>query len=149
MMRYSDRLAREEAFTEALRAANDAIGNRQPHAQATDIIKALKRLRDEKPARLARLEPVDYLEKAQTAARAAWKAEPRGLGPKASASATVQTPAGVLSCETWRTRWRSNRTVWSSAYTLDGEPITVREIRDAGLAQRPTTRNRQKKEPTK
>lgn len=146
-MTHAARLARHDAFTDALRAADRVIGNEHATPQALQIIEAIKRLRDEKPARVASLNQVDYLTKVQEAARAAWMERHGGdvFGPEHDATASVETPLGQLSITTWRTRWNGERIAWASEYSLAGEPITVAEIKAAGLAQRPTTRNRRRK----
>lgn len=144
-MNHAAKLTRDDTITEALRAVNDAIGDDEPHEQAFRIIAALKALRDDR-TRVAG-GGVDYLRKVQDAAQRAWIA---GSGDPTTAG--LATPIGVLSCTTWQRKWsgsRGERAAWASEYTLDGEPITVSEIKAAGLAQRPTTRNRQKKEPRK
>lgn len=144
-MRQSTLIARSDALTDALRAANDAIGDDQPTRQAIDIIAAIKRMRDKKPARVTGSDRVDYLWLVQTGAKTKFRLRTDG----SPASWSIHTPLGILECTTWRKQWRSGKLAWFSEYMLNGEPITVREIRDAGLARRPTTRNRQKKEPTK
>lgn len=149
-MRQSELMARADALTDAIRVADDAIGDRQPHDQALAIIRALKRLRDESPARVHTLERVDYLEIVQRKARFVWLERYGSAVAEGHASgASIMTPLGLLSCRTWRTQWGADRLAWCSEYMLAGEPITVREIKAAGLAQRPTSRTRQKKEPTK
>lgn len=156
-MTHAARLAREDAITEALRAADNAIGQEAPTTQAMRIIDAIKRLRDDAPVRVTSLERVDYLRMVQDAARGAWTkqdAEAQAMRARgeefeidASASARVTTPLGTLRAVVWRTHWRGGRMAWASEYSLNDEPITVAEIRAAGLAQRPTTRRRQRKQP--
>lgn len=153
-MTYAARMAREDAITDALRATNDAIGDEVPTPQALRIIEAIKRLRASQPVRVARLERVDYLERVQQAARAAWmKAHGNGVtGPEHDASAGIDTPIGRLTMTIWRRQWNGKRGVriaWAGEYYLNGEPITIAEIKEAGLAQRPTTRNRQRAAPSK
>jgi len=147
-MTHTHKLARDEFITEALRAVNDAIGNEEPHAQAFRIIAAIKGLREDK-VRVAG-GGIDYLERVQNTARDVWIMEFGGkhgnivvVGPQATAG--IDTPIGRLRCTTWRTLWKGERAAWASEYSLNDEPITVREIKAAGLAQRPTTRNRQKR----
>lgn len=149
-MTHSLKLAREDFITEALRAVNDAIGTAEPHEQAFKIIAAIKALRDTK-ARVTN-GGVDYLRKVQEASQDAWRAEYGGThgnvvtdDPRCTASAGIVTPIGRLRVVTWRTTWKGDRPAWASEYYLDDAPITVREIRAAGLAQRPTTRTRQSK----
>jgi hypothetical protein len=150
MMRQSDRIAREKAFTDALRIAAEIVGDNQADPQMLLFIAAIKRLRDERPVRVASLERFDYLEKVQADAHGAWMdqcGDTNRVGPEHDAEAVIDTPLGPLSCRTWRERWANGKIAWKSIYSLAGEPITIREIKDAGLAQRPTTRTRQKKEP--
>lgn len=149
-MTQAARLARADALTEALRATNDAISNEPPTDQALRIIDAIKRLRDDKPARITSLNPVDYFSKAQYAAHAAWRARwpTEAVGPEHDATGSVSTPLGPLAATVWRQKWtgkRGERVVWAGTYMLNNEPITVAEIRESGLAQRPTTRRRRKK----
>lgn len=141
-MNVTTRLARHDALTDALREADRIIGSRHASAMALQIIDAIKRLRDEKPARVALLEPVDYLTRVQEAAQTAADPATR-VG-----AAKIETPIGILTATTWRTTWRGKRgerEVWRSEYGLDGAPITIAEIKAAGLAQRPTKRRRRVK----
>ncbi len=148
MMTHAAKLARDDAITEALRAANDALGDEEPDAQAFKIFAALRALRDPKPIR-APAGGIDYLARVQKAAQALWAAGVAQSGnPDAEATAGLDTPLGRLTCTTRKRRWtgkRGTRSAWASEYALNGDPITLREIRDAGLAQKATTRNRQKK----
>ena len=146
-MTHAARMARDDTITEALRAVNDAIGNEEPTDQAFRIIAAVKALRQ--PARVTSLARVDYLEKVQSEAQRAHIAaygyeDSRNLGQAYDAIAGIETPLGRLKCLTWRRQWSDGRIAWASEYSLNDEPITVAEIKAAGLAQRPTTRNRQK-----
>ncbi len=153
-MKLSERIAREDALSDALRAANDAIGDARPHAQALKIIEAIKRIRSDAPVVVATERPTDFLAMVQAKARMAWR-EAYGhshgpgvlIGPRHTASAEQETPLGALSAKTWRRPWkgkRGARLAWAAEYTLNGAPITLREIRMAGLAKRPTTRRRRK-----
>lgn len=149
-MSHTAKLAREDAFTDALRVTDEAIGDEQPTPQALRIIEALKRLRDAQPARVPGLERVDYLAQVQDAARSRWALDwdQENIGPAHDATAGVDTPLGRLSATVWRERWngyRGERIAWASEYSLEGEPITIAEIKAAGLAQKPTSRNRRKK----
>lgn len=149
-------LARDEAITDALRVANDAIGDEQPTAQALKIIAAIKRLRAADPVKIAALSRVNYLERLQRDAQAIWMAhygdlgavirgeEHKTLGPENDVIAGIDTPLGRFRCSTWRREWRGGRIAWASEYYLNDEPITIAEIEAAGLAQRPTTRQRRK-----
>lgn len=153
-MTHSDKLTREDALTQAIRAATQvvdaAVGRGEVASQqALDIIEAIKRLRSDRPARIPTGSGVDYLHKVQQLARALWcrdnQSSQDGIGPKFEASATFATPIGKLTCVTWRRAWngkQGERSAWASEYYLDGQPITVTEIRAAGLAQRPTRRKR-------
>lgn len=83
---------------------------------------------------------IDYLEQVQLKARQAW-VDGRMSQTTKAAVASVPTPLGALLCETWM---EAGKDRWQSLYMLAGEPITVREIKALGLAQRPTTRERKK-----
>lgn len=77
---------------------------------------------------------VDYLSMVQEAARqAAGDRESGGIAGRV-------TPLGTLECGTCK---RGDS--WHSWYTLNGERVTVRQIKALGLAQRPTTRVRKRK----
>lgn len=136
------RAGRVEALTDALRSIDLAIGDEPPTDQTLRVIEAIKRMRDEQPGRVNSLERVDYLERVQSAAQAAWVRirEPGQSGPEHDATAGVDTPLGRLRATTWRTRWRSGRIAWASEYYLNNAAITIAEIKALGLAQRPTTR---------
>lgn len=148
-MNHTVRIARDDAIVEALKAATQVIGDDAAEPQALRIVEAIKRLR-EGAVRVASLNPIDYLERVQRAAREAWHTErrPTDTGPEFDATAGVDTPLGRLSMVAWRRPWNGRKTgqrvAWAGEYYLDGRPITVAEIRAAGLAQRPTTRRRQK-----
>lgn len=145
------RMAREDAITDALRVADDAIGAQPPSDQALAIIAAIKRLRDGAPARVRSLAPIDYLTRLQDQARTAWLAKHQQgwHGPEHDAVAGLDTPLGRLRVVAWRRLWngdrRGERISWAGEYYLNDEPITVAEIRAAGLADRPTQRNRKRK----
>lgn len=148
-MTMTARLAREDAITDALRAVNAALGDDVPTDQAFRIIDAIKRLRDGEPARVTSTDRRDYMAEAQYAARALWakKHANDGFGQNMDATAGVDTPLGRLRVTTWRRLWlggRGERIAWASEYYLNDEPITVAEIKAAGLAMRPTTRRRRK-----
>lgn len=140
-------LAREETLTDALRAINDAIGDEPPDDQAFRIIAAIKALLAARPVKVASPVRVDYLRTLQMRARAVWAGQYRGddIGPEYDAVAGLDTPLGRLKMVTWRRAWRAKRIAWASEYYLDGEPISIVEIRAVGLAQRPTTRKRKTK----
>lgn len=146
-MNHANKIAREDFIAEALRAVDSAIGEDQPTAQALRIIEALKRLRAEKAVRITSEQPIDYLTMLQDKARAAWAATHAAdcVGPLYDIATGVDTPIGRLRIITWRTPWRGrrgSRLAWATEYYLDDAPITLAEIRLAGLAQRPTTRQR-------
>lgn len=148
-MSHAARLAREDAITEALRVVNLAIGDDQPTEQAFRIIDAIKRLRDAEPARVTSTERRDYMAEVQAEAQSLWarKHAGDGVGPSFDAAASIETPLGRLRVVTWRRPWtgeRGQRIAWASEYYLNEEPITVAEIRAAGLAMRPTTRRRRR-----
>ncbi|UVD55108.1 hypothetical protein NE852_13425 [Rhizobium sp. Pop5] len=145
-MNLTTALARDAAVTEALRAVDEAIGDEPPGEQAFRIIAAIKALRPDRSPEVAELERVDYLETAQRSARAAWNSQyaAGSLGPECDAVAGIDTPIGRLKAVTWRRPWRNGRIAWASEYYLDDAPVSIAEIRAAGLAQRPTTRNRRR-----
>ena len=147
-MSLTTALAREETLTDALRAVNDAIGDEVPDDQAFRIVAAIKALLAASPARIASPVRVDYLRTLQVRAHAVWVSEYRSndIGPEYDAVAGIDTPLGRLKMVTWQRAWRGGRIAWASEYYLDGEPISIAEIRTVGLAQRPTTRKRKKKE---
>ena len=142
-MSHAAKLARDEALVEALRATADAIGDEDPTSQAARIIRAIQALRDGS-VRVPGSDRIDYLERVQIAAKRAWHREhpANATGPEYDARAAVDTPIGPLGTLTWRRRWSDGRIAWASEYYLNDEPITLAEIKAAGLARRPTTRNR-------
>lgn len=146
-MNLTTALAREAAVTEALRAIDEAIGDEPPGEQAFRIIAAIKALRPDRSAEVTELERIDYLEAVQRSARAAWNSRyaAGSLGPECDAVAGIDTPLGRLKTVTWRRLWRGGKIAWASEYYLGDDPVSIAEIRAAGLAQRPTTRNRRKK----
>lgn len=146
-MSHAARIARDDALRDALRAADAVIGDQPATAQARQIIDALKRLRDGRPVRTDRIEPIDYLTRVQEQAHAAWQRRHASdkTGIANDATAQVVTPLGILQLTAWRTTWQGGRVAWAGEYALDGEPITIAEIKAAGLAQRATTRARRRK----
>lgn len=142
-----DAIIRQKAIAECIAAVHplmDVDGDPGPVAHA--MLAELKRLLGETPPS----ERIDYHERAQERARAAHvgKFTREQIGPEYRATATVTTPLGELQCETWLRRWtgpKRARVTWASEFTLDAEFVSVREIKSLGLAQRPTTRNRQKR----
>jgi len=156
MTTHAQKIARDDALAEALRALDEAIGDEPPTDQAFRIIAAIKRLREGVPVRVASLSRVDYLGRLQNDAKAAWLEAPvseafkgfEELGRERDAIAGIDTPLGRLRMTIWRQRWtgqRGERTAWAGEYYLNDEPITLAEIKAAGLAQRPTTRSRQRR----
>ena len=145
-MSHTARMDREGFVTEALRAVETALGTEELTAQALRIVAALKCLRSEKPVILAATNPTDYLERVQNAVRAAWSAEhaPTCTGPEFDTIAGIDTPLGRLKAIAFR-KQKGERIAWWTEYYLDDQPITLAEIKRAGLAQRPTTRIRPKK----
>jgi len=149
-MNHGQKIAREDAIADCLRAANEALGDAEPDDQAIAIMQAIAALRSDQPVAIPRLQPVDYLERVQEAARALWamKHANDGVGPGMDAVAGVDTPLGRLKAVTWKRVWtgkKGQRVIWASEYYLNDELISIAEIRAAGLAQRPTTRPRRKK----
>ncbi len=149
-MTIATRIDRESFITEALRAVDATLGDQPPTAQALAIIAALKRLRSATPVRVDMLQPTDYLERLQIAARAAWSEahDFTDSGVEFDAIAAIDTPVGRFKAVTWR-RAKGDKFAWWTEYYLNDEPITMAEIKKAGLAQRPHTRNRQRKDATK
>lgn len=153
-MTHAAKIAREEAFTDAIRIADNAIGDEPPVPQALRIIAALKAMRDAGQATVTGTTRVNYLGRAQDAARSAWLAKypAATTGAGSDASAGVTTPLGLLTAVAWRRSWngtaRGDRVAWAGEYWLNGEPITLAEIKAAGLDRRPTTRNRMGKAET-
>ncbi|MFS2180209.1 hypothetical protein ACCC98_30360 [Rhizobium pisi] len=147
-MNLTAALAHEAAIAEALRAVDEAIGDEPPSEQAFRIIAAIKALRPDRSAHVAELERIDYLETVQRSARAAWNRRyaAGSVGPECDAVAGVDTPLGRLKTLTWRRVWRGGKIAWASEYYLDDDPVSITEIRAAGLARRPTTRSRRKKQ---
>lgn len=150
MKSLAARIVRQDAITECLGAIDRAIGKEPPHDQTIEIIAALRALRSD-AARVPGLARVDYLERVQQAAQNAWQAKhgtENRSGVEFDAVSGTQTPLGRLKAVTWRRAWsgkRGEREVWASEYYLDDEPVTVAEIREAGLARRPHTRQRRAK----
>lgn len=150
MTTHAQKIARDEALAEALRALDEAIGDEPPTDQAFRIIAAIKRMRESVQVRVASLSRVDYLGRLQEAARLRWNSlyDTHEAGTEHDATAGIETPLGRLRMVTWRRAWagqKGERIAWAGEYYLNDEPITVAEIKAAGLAQRPTTRNRQKR----
>lgn len=151
-MNITARLVRDDTITDALRAADKAIGNEPPTDQALRILAALKAMLADQPTRVVAGKRIDYLRMVQDQAQVAWHQE-HGQGGALTgiehdAAASVTTPIGRLRAIVWRRQWngsRGTRLAWASEYWLDEEPITIAEIRASGLAQRPSTRNRTKK----
>lgn len=132
---------RDNTITECLRAVDREITS-EPTFRELQIIAALKALRTDAPLRVTGDIRVDYLGSVQRAAQAAHGGVE--IGPEHSASAGMDTPLGRLRAVTWRAVWKAERIAWASEYYLNDEPITIAEIREAGLARRPKTRNRKK-----
>lgn len=147
-MNLTTALARESVIADALRAIDEAIGDEPPGEQAFRIVAAIKALRPDRSPHVASLERVDYLEALQRSARTAWNSQyaAGSIGPECDAVAGLDTPLGRLKMVTWQRVWRGGRIAWASEYYLGDDPVSIAEIRAAGLAQRPTTRNRKKKE---
>lgn len=148
LMTIGSKLARDEFVTEALRHVETVLAGDRPTGQTLRIIEALKSMRPTSPVRVVSSNRVDYLGRVQMAAQMAWRCRHgRGtVGVENDASASVETPLGLLSATTYRREWKNGNQSWSTEYALAGEPITIRDIRAAGLAQRPTIRNRQRRE---
>lgn len=149
-MKPAGKLVREQVVTELLRGISGILGEEPPTLRELRIIAAVKSLRDEAVTRVL-VERVDYLEMVQKASHRAWWAAHGHAtiitGPEHDAIAGVDTPLGRLKAITYRRQWKTGRTAWVTEYYLEDQPITIRDIRAAGLAQRPTMRNRQRREP--
>lgn len=145
-MSVTARLARDEAIADALRVATAVIGDDAASPQALAIVAAIKRLRVADPIKIAALSRVNYLAQLQREAQTMWTGFYAAdvTGPEQDVIAGIDTPIGRFRCTTWRRRWNNGRIAWASEYYLNDEPITVAEIEAAGLAQRPTTRQRRK-----
>lgn len=150
MDKISREMIRHDAIVECIRAVSqvmDVDGDPGPVAHA--MLDALKSLQSAVPVRVQYMTPVDYLETVQNIARATWASQYQGgeTGQIHSASGAVDTPLGRLRCTTWQREWagkRHQRVTWASQYDLRGEPVTIDTIRSAGLAERPSKRNRPK-----
>lgn len=148
-MKLAERIIRERAIAECISAIHPLMGeDAGPDAYA--MLEKLKALRDEAQATVAGGNPVDYLEMVQLRARKKHIAsiDPDKIGREHSATEAVDTPLGELRCMTWKRPWvgdKRPRITWASEYTLAGDFVSVREIKAAGLAARPTSRNRQKR----
>jgi hypothetical protein len=151
-MTKAERIARQRGIEEAIRAASDAITDIKPvdglvpYSSVVAIFAAMKSLiRSSEYIRLSA--PVNYLQQAQRAAQAAWL-EMFGddaHGPGTPASGAVDTPMGTLECVTWRQSWsgpKRQRVAWQSKYYLNDEPVTIRTIKSAGLADTAIKRSR-------
>lgn len=134
-MTLAERIAYETAIEDAIRTVSENC----PAANA-DVFSALQSLRPSKPTRVAYSPPVNYLEVLQQLARKAWhdKHGSEAHGAEADAVAGLDTPIGWLRAVVWRRAWtgkRGLRLCWSTEYYLDDEPVTLDEIRKAGLAK--------------
>lgn len=126
----------EDALCRGMRDARSIMVEATAHMTDPDSVAILSRAFDalnrEISALRGRIESVsriDYLERVQLKARGEY-----------GGVATENTPLGPLLCEATLIDGQ-----WHSEYYLNGERIAVREIKALGLAQRPTTRNRRKK----
>ncbi len=148
-MKHAEKIIREQTLTEAIRELHPLMGE-EPSPESFAMLERLKDMREAATATVASSSPVDYLEQVQGKARRAHlvKHAVDKIGRAHSASASVDTPLGKLECMTWKRPWEGEkraRVTWASEYQLAGEFISVREIKAAGLAARPTTRNRQRR----
>lgn len=145
-MKIAEQIVRADALTDALRAMQNIIGDADVQPQMLEAIRAIKALRAGYEVRVQTAERVDYLDRVQHVARTAWGEAYGGNGMRidTEASGSVQTPLGALTATVWRQE-TSAGTQWKAHYSLDGKPISVRDIKLAGLAQRPTSRNRGRK----
>lgn len=148
-MKPHERIARETLLKALLRDI-DALIETEPTDRELAIIALIKGMRDDAAARVM-AERVDYLDRVQKAAHRAWIEAHANFenrtGPEFDGIAGVDTPLGRLKAITYRRPWKGGRIAWATEYYLDDQPVTIREIRAAGLAQRPTSRNRQRRKP--
>lgn len=149
-MRLRDRVARENTLREVLRGIDETLGDARPTAQALAILDTVRSMIAGRRCINYEARPVDYMERVQIEARNAWSNAATKAGPNAAkGTAEIATPLGLLRATTWRRPWqgkRGERVAWATVYYLDDEPVSVAEIKAAGLARRPSTRNRQKRE---
>lgn len=147
-MNLGERQAYENAVTEALRMANDALGDEQPTQQVLRVLEAVRSLRSDKPVVNPSTERIDYMERAVARARMEWSKAPAGESGARRGIGGTDTPMGRLKAVTWRRDVisRPGKEFWHTEYYLDDQPISLREIREAGLARRPTIRRRPKQE---
>lgn len=136
-MTLAERIAYETAVTDCIRAVSQSC----PGAGA-DVFAALRSTLPEKASRVLEPSPVNYLEQIQRLAQTAWyekHGHGTGLhGAAADAVAGLDTPLGRFRAVIWRRPWagkRGERLCWSTEYYLNDEPVTLDEIRAAGLAK--------------
>jgi len=146
MTRVIEKLTREDTLTEALRMVSETLGDEPPTSQALRIIAGLKAMMPGAVPRVYARTGVDYLERLQSAVHGAWIAKHSrdATGPEHDAIAGIDTPLGRFNALTYRRPWKNGKIAWATEYYLNDEPVTIREINAAGLAQRPTTRNRKR-----
>lgn len=142
--------ARDIIIREVLRVVDKEM-TWTPTAREISIVQAItSMLRDQPPRVIGNR--VDYLSMVQARSREAWVAEfgdgisdePIPEKPRL-ASAGIETPIGLFRAVTRRKAWKSGRPTWATEYYLDDVPMTIADIKAAGLAQRQTTRNRQRR----
>lgn len=158
-MTLAARIAYQKGVEDAIRAAGSAVEDHDRNddgsiafAAITDIFAAMRECLPEKTAYVAMTEPVDYLDRLIRAARHAWF-EAHGYGTRLSgvehdAVFGLDTPLGRLKAIVWRRPWtgkRGERLCWAAEYYLNDEPVTIAEIRAAGLAEKKFKRNRERK----
>lgn len=157
-MRFTRMLDREETISECISAVWPLMGD-EHNPVADAMLDALRALKSQTPLIVTRNERVDYLTKVQERARHTFRVDndmtidleknTRSFpqGQEHEAIGTVETPLGTLRCYTWMRPWKGEKrsgSNWVSQYTLDFEPISIREIKRVDLALRPHARIRHK-----
>ena len=156
----SQRIARQKGIEEAIRTASRAVAGLQqdqegrvPFDRVVEIFAAMKGLIKSNEY-ISLGEPVNYLMLVQQQAQAAYNLEFGKSDPdfaqmvEAKGSAAEATPMGTLECVTWKKNWagpKRQRRAWQSKYFLADEPVTISDIREAGLADNKIRRNRARK----
>lgn len=136
-MTLAERIAYEHAVEDCIRTVSQSC----PGADA-DVFEALRSVMPDKPSRIVYSTPVNYLEQLQRLAQRTWfekHGHGSGLsGATADALAGLDTPLGRFRAVIWRRPWagkRGERLCWSTEYYLNDEPVTLDEVKAAGLAK--------------
>jgi len=143
MSTLAQRLARADAISECISLIAPIIDDVDDPGPIPDaMLAALFKLRDSAQAVIQQTEPIDYLGRARVRAQNDFRAKP---GPADYGWGAEDTPLGRLKVRTWQRTWvgkLGSRIVWASEYLLDGDPVTIADLRKAGFARRPHSRNR-------